>query len=163
MRVLNNEITNKEVVKKMFHFVLEKLEQVVILMETLHLSSLSIEEVAGHLRAMEQRKKITASPTMYAGGWLLLKKEEWTTRMKAKEKGGSSGSGGCGRGHGSGGADPNSNPQDGREGGAGRGACHNCGKMGYWARECQSKAKKAEAHVAQNDGSFLLLLEAGSV
>jgi hypothetical protein len=53
MRVLNNEITNKEVVKKMFHFVLEKLEQVVISMVTLHLSSLSIEEVAGHLRAME--------------------------------------------------------------------------------------------------------------
>jgi hypothetical protein len=162
MRVLGDEITDKEVVKKLLHSVLEKLEQVSISMETLlDQNSLSIEEASGHLRAVLQRKKTTASPAMNAGEWLLLIEEAWTTRMKTKEKGGSSGSGGRNRGRGQGrgrggghggnggnGGDSNSNPQDGHEGGGGRGACHNCGKMGHWARECRSKAKKVEAHAA---------------
>jgi hypothetical protein len=51
-------------------------------METfLDLNSLSIEEAAGHLRAVEQRKKGTAPSAADAGGWLLLTEEEWTARM----------------------------------------------------------------------------------
>jgi hypothetical protein len=49
-RVLGNEITDKEVVKKMLHLVLEKLEQVAISLEILlDLDKLSIEEAVGHL------------------------------------------------------------------------------------------------------------------
>jgi hypothetical protein len=69
MWVLGDEIIDKEVVKKMLHYVPEKLEQVAISMETLlGLNTLSIEEAAGHLRAVEQRKKTTASPVMDTGG-----------------------------------------------------------------------------------------------
>jgi uncharacterized membrane protein YgcG len=106
LHVLGDDITDKEVVKKMFHSVLEKLEQVVISMETLlDLNTLSIEEAAGHLRAVEQRRKQrSTSPVADASGRLLLTEEEWTARMKAKskDKAGSNGSGGNGGGRGRG-------------------------------------------------------------
>jgi hypothetical protein len=54
LRVLGDEITNKEVVKKMLHLVPKKFEQVAISMETLlDLNSLSIEEAMGHLHSVE--------------------------------------------------------------------------------------------------------------
>jgi uncharacterized protein YfkK (UPF0435 family) len=90
LRVLGDEVTDKEVVKKMLHSVPEKLEQVAISMETLlDLNSLSIEEVVSHLQAVEQRKKVSA-PQVIAdvGGRLLLTEEEWSTCLKAKENGG---------------------------------------------------------------------------
>jgi ribosomal protein L15 len=125
---------------------------------------------------VEQRKKTTASPVADASGCLLLMEEEWTARMKAKEKRGSRGGGGRGRGRGRGrgcgsgrsrnggnGEDSNSNSHDGRESGGGHNACHNYGKMGHWARQCRCKGKKAEAHVAQDDELSLLLMEPSSV
>jgi hypothetical protein len=70
------------VVKKMLHYVHEKMEQVTISIETLlNLVSLSAEEAAGHLRT----KKTSTFHTMDVGGRLLLMKE-WTTHMKAREK-----------------------------------------------------------------------------
>jgi hypothetical protein len=52
--------------------------------------------------------------------------------------------------------------QGGSTDGEGRDTCHNCSKVGHWARDCQSKAKE-EAHAAHDDESALLLLEAGDV
>jgi hypothetical protein len=79
LRVLGDEITDKEVVKKMLHSVPEKLEQVAISMEPLlDLNSLSIEEATGHLRAVEQRKKSSSSSVIDASGRLLLTEEERT-------------------------------------------------------------------------------------
>jgi hypothetical protein len=119
LRVLGDDIIDKEAVKKMLHSVPKILEQVAMLMETLlDLNSLSIEEAAGHLRAVEQKKN-TTSPVTDVGGRLLLMEEEWTTRMKSKEKGNSSGGGGRGRGRGCNGrrngSNIGSNPRDGRE------------------------------------------------
>jgi hypothetical protein len=37
--------------------------------------------------------------------------------------------------------------------------CHNSGKTGHWARDCHSKGKKEQAHVAEDDESSLLLVE----
>jgi hypothetical protein len=89
LRVLGDDISDKELIKKMLHVVLEKLEQVAISMETLlDLDSLSIEEAVGHLLAVEQRKKTT--PTKEAGGRLLLTEEEGMARMKTKHGSGSS-------------------------------------------------------------------------
>jgi hypothetical protein len=103
--------------------------------------------------------------------WVLaVTKEEWTARMKAKDKGDSSGrscsggGGGRGRGCGSGcSGGTNSSSQDGREETTGRGVCHNYGKMGHWARECRSKAKKGEAHATKDEESSLLLMEVGVI
>jgi hypothetical protein len=90
LRVLGDEVTDKEVVKKMLHSVPEKLEQVAISMEMfLGLNSLSIEEAVDHLPVVEQRKKVSAPQAIAdVGGRLLLTDEEWSARMKAKEKGG---------------------------------------------------------------------------
>jgi uncharacterized membrane protein YgcG len=157
LRVLGDEITDKEVVKKMLHLVPEKFEQVALSMETLlDLNSLSIEEATSHLHAVEQRKKTTTLSAADVSGRLLLI-EEWLAWMKAKEKSGSGGSSssGGGRGHGRGrgrgchrgggqnGGVGNTRSSDRHEDGVGHGACHNCGKMGHWVQECRSKAKKA--------------------
>jgi hypothetical protein len=165
LRVLGDGITDKEVVKKILHSVPEKLEQVAISMETLlDLNSLSIEEAASHLRAVEQRKKSTTPPTAEAGGQLLLTEEEWMARMKAKAKGKGSTSGTGGSNGGSGRGRSRGKDHGGGRGargdGAGRDACHNCGKIGHWAHECRSRPKKEEAHAAQDEESSLLSLEA---
>jgi hypothetical protein len=109
----------------------------------------------------------TVTPSAVNASRHLLLMEEWLARMNAKEKS-SSGGGrgrrrgrGRGRGHGGGrnGAG-NSSSSDGHEDGVGCGACHNREKMGHWARECRSKAKKVEANAAQYDEPTLLLVEA---
>jgi hypothetical protein len=56
LRSLGDEILNKKVVKKMLQSVPDHQEQVAISMETLlNLDSLSIEEAAGHLQAVENQ------------------------------------------------------------------------------------------------------------
>jgi hypothetical protein len=84
LQVLGDEMADKEVIKKMLHAIPDKLEQVAISMETLlNLDTLSIKEVIGHRRVVEQRKKPT--PTKDNDGRLLLTEEEWTARMKSHE------------------------------------------------------------------------------
>jgi hypothetical protein len=77
LRVLEDDISDKEVIKKMLHVVPDKLKQVVISMETLlNLGSMSIKEAVGMLRAVETRKK-KPSLAKEGGGRLLLMEEEW--------------------------------------------------------------------------------------
>uniref|UniRef100_A0A0E0B823 CCHC-type domain-containing protein n=1 Tax=Oryza glumipatula TaxID=40148 RepID=A0A0E0B823_9ORYZ len=38
--------------------------------------------------------------------------------------------------------------------------CRSCGKMGHWAKDCRSKPKKAEAHIAAEDDDEPTLLMA---
>jgi hypothetical protein len=77
LRVLGDDISDKEVIKKMLHVVPNKLKQVAISMETLlNLGSMSIEEAVGMLRAVETRKK-KPSLAKEGGGRLLLMEEEW--------------------------------------------------------------------------------------
>lgn len=58
LRVLGDDISKKEVIKKLLHAVPDKLEQVAISLETLlDLDNMSIEEAAGHLHVVEQRRK----------------------------------------------------------------------------------------------------------
>jgi hypothetical protein len=88
LRVLGDDITDKQVLKKMLHVVPNKLEQVAILMETLlNLDVLTIEEAVGHLHAVEQRKKLPSSKD--SEGRLLLTKEEWMACMKTRDGSGS--------------------------------------------------------------------------
>jgi uncharacterized membrane protein YgcG len=100
LRSLGDEIPDKKVVKKMLQSVPDHLEQVAISMETLlDLDALSIEEAAGHLQAVEnRRRKKTVAPAQDAGGQLLLTEEQWKARCKTSsgEKSGGHGSGGGG-------------------------------------------------------------------
>jgi hypothetical protein len=73
--VLGGKITEAEIVKKMLHVAPEPLEQVAISIETLFdLDRLTVEEVIGHLRNVEQCKKTVVSDRQ---GRLLLMEEEW--------------------------------------------------------------------------------------
>jgi hypothetical protein len=171
LRILGEDITDKEVVKKVLHSMPEKLEHVAISMETLlDLNALSIKEATSYLLAAEQRKKKGATPVSDAEGWLLLTEEEWAAHMKFKENGGSSrgsntGGGGergrdrgRGRGHGRRGDGAS---QTSRDDTMACGACHTCGKVGHYACDCRSKKKQGEAHVAQDEEASLLLMVSG--
>jgi hypothetical protein len=142
LRVLGDDISDKEVIKKMLHVVPDKLKQVVISMETLlNLGSMSIEEAVGMLRAVETRKK-KPSLAKEGGGHLLLMEEEWMAQMKLQEGSGSN----SGAQNSSGGKGANkskgdkSNPIDGQKSSAGRDdTCNYCGKKGHWDKECRKK------------------------
>jgi hypothetical protein len=147
LRVLGDDISDKEVIKKMLHVISDKLEQLAISMETLlDLGSMLIEEAVGMLRAVETRKK-KPSPVKEGGGRLLLTEEEWMARMKSRE-GSSSNSGarnsGGGKGVGKSKGDK-SNPVEGRKSFVGRdNTCNYCGKKVHWAKEYRKK-KRDEA------------------
>jgi hypothetical protein len=117
----------------------------------LDVSTLSIKEITGHLKAVEDN--VVDTPAVERK--LLLTEEEWRDRSKKKEaadgsRGGSSGDrggrgcrsggGNRGRGRGHGGYGVGANAL----GGCGGNNCHCCSKPGHWARECRSKQPKRE-------------------
>ena len=116
--------------------------QIVLSIETmLDLSTLTIEDVTGRLRAVDERlEQVTA---MKDSGKLLLMEEEWAARRNYG-KADSSSRGGDGKRRGKASSekkqvDPNT--------------YRRCGKMGHWTRECPNRKqeKKAQAHLAQVD------------
>ena len=158
LRILGDNITEAEVVRKMLQVVPEDLSQVVISIETLlDLNTISVEEVTGRLRAVEQRRK--PPPVVDSQGRLLLTQEEWMAKLKISggpgEKGSSSGGAGNKRGGGSRGRG-RANSGVRQAPGVGEGTsqpkksdkCKYCGKKGHWAKECRSRLRD-EAHLAQ--------------
>ena len=116
--------------------------QIALSIETmLDLSTLTIELVAGRLRAMDER--LGQATATKDSGKLLLTEEEWAARRNSG-KAASSSRGGNGKHRGRASSvkkQINSN------------ACRCCGKMGHWARECpnRKKEKKTQAHLAKAD------------
>ena len=113
-------IDEEKVVSKYLHSISTKYIQIALSMETiLDLSTLTIEDVTGRLRAMEERlEQVTA---MKDSGKLLLTEEEWAARRNSR-KAASSSRGGNGKRHGKTSSkkkqiDPN--------------ACRCCGKIGH--------------------------------
>jgi hypothetical protein len=98
-------------------------------------------------------------------GKVYFTEEEWIAR-RARRDAKNPGSGG------SGGSGSNTGGNGGRGGGArgrGRGGgrgpqktdeCRRCGKLGHWARECRSKAKKEQAHFTQDEEAALMVVRA---
>jgi hypothetical protein len=162
LHLLCDNITNAEVVRKMLLVVADHLTWVDISIETLlDIKNISVEEVAGMLRIIEQRCKRMVIHEIQ--GLLLLCEDEWMAKLKLCEseaKGGvntnsgdSSGKKCGGRGHGrNNGESSNSGSRDGNKADSGGGPAtkrdqhKRCGKHGHWARDCHNKPKW-EAHI----------------
>jgi hypothetical protein len=146
LRILYDDINDKEVIKKLLHAILEKLEQVVISIEMLlDLDNLSIQEVVGHLCAVKQQKKSTPSKE---NNICLLLTEGWMARMKNCEGN---------RSNSTARRDDRNARNDKNKGGKlklGRrkatkvghvNTCAYCGKKGHWAKECRKKKRDEDA------------------
>jgi hypothetical protein len=117
----------------------------------LDMSKLTLEDVTGRLRMVEDRPD-AAPEKKKEGGKLLLTEEEWTARLKEKRR---SGEGSSKFGGGRGGDKPRGKkPADKqKKKGWDPKGCRKCGKSGHWAKECPGKKpeKKEEAHLARDD------------
>nr|AAP51910.2 retrotransposon protein, putative, Ty1-copia subclass [Oryza sativa Japonica Group] len=139
---------------------LPEIDVIAISIETLlDIRDLSIKEVTVRLRSVE-KCKAKPKEVVDSGGRLMLTEEQWLARLKNREQGGES------SGTTPGAAANNSGKKRGNRRRRGRGQehpgdkCHNCSKMGHWAKDCRSKAKKAEAHIATKDDDEPTLLMA---
>jgi hypothetical protein len=160
---LGDNISDADVVRKMLDVVPEHLEQIAVAVETLlDLNTVSVDEVTGRLRAVEQRRHRSA-PVVNNQGRLLLTQEEWMAKLKnpgaSEEKRTPSGSGGSGnkrtgesrgRDRGKGGSRQAAGPGDGSNQPKKTDKCHYCSKKGHWAKECRSRLWD-EAHLAQGE------------
>ncbi|WVZ62954.1 hypothetical protein U9M48_012642 [Paspalum notatum var. saurae] len=94
------EVIKETVVAKYLRVVSSRCAHVAVAIETmLDLDALSIEDVTGRLKAVEDRAEAPTAQGEGPKGQLLLTEEEWTARMKEKQRGdaGSSSSRGRGR------------------------------------------------------------------
>ncbi|WVZ83650.1 hypothetical protein U9M48_030778 [Paspalum notatum var. saurae] len=161
LRLLGDNIEDKELVKKMLQVIPDRLTQVAISIETLlDVGDLLLEEVTGRFCAADERLQAHALAVEMGSRLLLLSKEEdLIKRLRRRDgqrcgagAGGNNGSG-VGGGRASGGLAPPSLDAPPSKGGkekvkAGRNDCRYCGKRGHWARECRKKKRDEEAAVA---------------
>ena len=148
------DIGEEEAVAKYLHVVPPQFAQIALSIETLlDMSTLSIEEVTGRLKAVEDRAEAPARTT--AGGQLLLTEEQWAARLRERKQGeGSSvsGSGGGGGARGRRRGKPRWKAEGaGKEDGdraADKDRCRNCDKIGHWARDCKEPRRQERAHLA---------------
>jgi hypothetical protein len=146
----------------------------VLAIETLlDVTTLTVEEITGRLKAAEEEDEEPGQKPLSVGGKLYYTEDQWLDRYRKKEQesnrggAGSSNRGkrrGGGKGRGNGAGRPNT--VDGAGGSKPRNddKCKYCGKGGHWAKECRSRLRdeaRAQANVAQDDEPTLLLIHGG--
>ncbi|XP_073358380.1 uncharacterized protein [Aegilops tauschii subsp. strangulata] len=176
MRTVRDKIEDAKVVTKFLRVVPRRYSQVAIAIETLlNVSTLTIEELTGWLRSVEERYGLDDSGGS-SSGTLLMTEAEWDARRKNRERGNGDNGSGAGRninngggtgaggninnGGGTGAFGSNSGGRGGRgraRGGGSRNGprptdqCRYCKKLGHWARDCNTR-KREQAHHVQAAG-----------
>jgi hypothetical protein len=142
-RYSDNDIDEERAVEKFLRVVPKKYSQVAIAIEMLlHFSELSIEEVTGHLKAVDNHKQLPLSEPINIGSKLLFIEEQWLARQRERKKGEASGSLALGS---SSSRKRRLRKRDKARGGAPSGVggkckatrddtCNNCGRTGHWPR-----------------------------
>src|SRR5438105_3266593 len=86
LEILGDPEPANKVVARYLRAAPSRFSQVVIAMETLlDLLTLTVEEVTGRLKAVEDREP---PPTMIVGGKLYLTEDEWSARLRQRGQGG---------------------------------------------------------------------------
>ena len=89
----DNDIDEERAVEKFLRVVPKKYSQVAITIEMLlDFSELSIEEVTGRLKAVDNREQLPPSEPVTIGGKLLFTEEQWLARQRERNEGEASGS-----------------------------------------------------------------------
>ena len=150
---LGEEMEDSRVVKKMLRVVRKRYKQVAVSIE-MHsdLNKMSVEELIGRLRVVEDADAEEAADGIEKGvQQLLLTEEQWEARRR--QRGGKERPRGGGSGHGGDRDEDDRNSTcsgaSGRSGRRNRGRCFNCNKRGHVAMYCpkehDGKALMAEA------------------
>ena len=142
----DNDIDEERAIEKFLRVVPKKYSQVAIAIEMLlDFSDLSIEEVTGRLKAVNNREQLPPSKPITIGGKLLFTEEQWLVRQRERKKGEASDSSASGS---SSSRKRRPRKRDKARGGAPGGAdgerkatldntCNNCGRTGHWAKDCR--------------------------
>ncbi|KAJ0970052.1 hypothetical protein J5N97_022929 [Dioscorea zingiberensis] len=164
IRGLGETLKESVVVEKLLRTIPPRLVSIVSTIEQFgDLDTMTIEEVVGRLKALEEWRRIAKGE---GDGHVLLTRAEW--KAKEKESGKffpSSSSKGRGRGGGRGrgrGEDGRDSEQSAKKFDKKKVKCYNCNHMGHFASECRSKKKDDRAYVAEkeDDDPSLLMAEA---
>ena len=156
---LGDTLEEEKVVKKFLRVVPPRYTQVAISIETLlDLSTLSIEELTGRLRSVEQR--YTRDDSGGSGGRLLLTEEEWLARAKKREQGGNPFDGdNCyhgkphDHGRGKGGHDGKDSGSSSVRRDMSRVQCYNCDKYGHYPSDCRKPKRAVQVNLMQVDNN----------
>jgi hypothetical protein len=153
---LREVIKEQQVVQKLLWVVPKHLSQVPVVIEvTQDLSKLTLEDVIGRLRAVEDRAmEDDALPPPHIDDTLFLMKEQWKEKMRQHSNAGQGSSGG-GEQH----RRPRKHGNDGKKGAQRDDKCHNCGRTDHWARDCRQPRKgQVNLTQAEDDDELALLM-----
>jgi hypothetical protein len=176
LAMLGDPEPDEKIIAKYLRVARPRYRQLVVSIETLlDVRTLSVEEITSRLKAIKDDGGLTGD----GRDKLYLTEEEWLERYKQKEsdggrRGGSGsssggGSGRHGRSHtsrktGSDGGGSDSNEERTGPPSRGKDKCRAYGKVGHWARECQSRPKREEqAHMVKDDEPTLMLAYAEGI
>jgi len=148
----DRDIDEARVVEKFLRTVPTKYAQIVVAIEQfLDFEALTLEEVTGRLKAVDDREAQAVTEPVSINGKLLYTEEQWRTRLRKEKKGAEEAGGSSFKNQRGGGGGPSRGGGRGRGRGAGRGGrrgegngagrvgpntCLNCHQEGHWAREC---------------------------
>jgi hypothetical protein len=142
-------------VEKLFRYIPEEYKRIARSIKSLlDLSTMSIEEAIGRLKVIDGDEPQPLSGPIIVGGKLHLTREQWEACQGDGKKGESSPSTGGrkrgkpGKAHGGAQVGARGRAEGNARGGAHGGAagnqkparddaCHNCGKLGHWAKKCR--------------------------